>query len=763
LQYINTSKIFKLEDSIRLVKDRHELCFKVPILLLVYIVFLVLFVLRADISNSFDFEEGLLACTGLSGDNFLIVRDSGIATQNLGSTVYTWLQNTLLPRIFHEVTNDNSSVKTKLAVSCGAASASSINVASVGGVRLSQWRRSARNQCKLGKESLGPFLGSSEFEFLCHSSHEALDPTLVPFFGLLDVANEFNLSEAFSPLSEELRLKLTEGSRSELSKNEITLAARAQAATPLPPLALGFHSTFSPALLELAAVLSRIDGLRESRWIDDNTLDIEVGAAFLNRENSRIALLRVDFHSTVGMRLDVSTELRSLPVDPYKQFPSLPLADAFFILFSITLTGSWLYNTTLLFPKIFSKIKNEVPKPPLSSITPPERDVQVLDAYAVEGRVDVLQVVTAYGGGSSKVSQLQITELFFWILHGGSTISLIALMILWSLLISELSITRNILVQGKWESSSGNTFDTLLLHQSLAKASLLQSDVLLCGISMIIFLTLTILYLFRLQPHLAILGKCIWKGLSDIIHLAFVLAVITTAYGVIGHVAFGAQSSEWSSVRTSAWTLSRMFIAWDYSLAPMQIANPALANAFVGTFMFLIANMMVWVWFTIIIETYSLAKVALKEGGDNVPSVFGDILSGFNTAKNVLLSLFVETRTNSDNSQVSENNQASSGVFYAVNRIYKTWIQDLHAHNRFLEACEAEAVLGDLNSTTNLPERIASRLTDGKGCGDQQDDFIKLIKIIIGEYTSCGDSSLNKPCLRDHLVSIIEILERQSK
>jgi hypothetical protein len=274
---------------------------------------------------------------------------------------------------------------------------------------------------------------------------------------------------------------------------------------------------------------------------------------------------------------------------------------------------------------------------------------------------------------------------------------------------------------------------------------------------MIIFLTLTILYLFRLQPHLAILGKCIWKGLSDIIHLAFVLAVITTAYGVIGHVAFGAQSSEWSSVRTSAWTLSRMFIAWDYSLAPMQIANPALANAFVGTFMFLIANMMVWVWFTIIIETYSLAKIALKEGGDNVPSVFGDILSGFNTAKNVLLSLFVETRT------VSENNQASSGVFYAVNRIYNTWVQDLRAHNRFLEACEAEVVLGDLNSTTNLPARLASRLTDGKGCGDQQEDFVKLIKIIIGEYTSCGDSSLNKPCLRDHLVSVIEILERQSK
>ena len=719
--------------------------------------FLVLFVLRADISNSFDFEEGLLACTGLSGDNFSIVRDSGIATQNLGSTVYTWLQNTLLPRIFHEVTNDNGSVKTKLAVSCGAASASSINVASVGGVRLSQWRRSARNQCKLGKESLGSFLGSSEFEFLCHSSHEALDPTLVPFFGLLDVANEFNLSEAFSPLSEELRLKLTEGSRSELSKNEITSAARAQAATPLPPLALGFHSIFSPALLELATVFSRIDGLRESRWIDDNTLDIEVGAVFLNRENSRIALLRVDFHSTVGMRLDVSTELRSLPVDPYKQFPSLPLADAFFILFSIALTGSWLYNTKLLLPKIFSKIKNEVPKQPLSSIAPPERDVQVVDAYAVEGRVDVLHVAsaTAYGGGSLKGSQFQGTELFFWILHGGSTVSLIALMILWSLLISELSSIRNILVQGKWESSSVNFFDTILLHHSLAKAILLQADVLLCGISMIIFLTLTILYLFRLQPHLAILGKCIWKGLSDIVHLAFVLAVITTAYGVIGHVAFGAQSSEWSSVRTSAWTLSRMFIAWDYSLAPMQNANPAIANAFVGTFMFLIANMMVWVWFTIIIETYSLAKGALKEGGEDVPSVFGDILSGLNTAKILLMSL-VETRT-------SGNSQASNGIFLAVNRIYKTWIQDLNAHNRFLEACEAEAVLGgDLNSNTNLPEKLALRFTDGKGCGDQQDDLIKLIKIIIGKYTSCGDSSLNKPCLRDHLTSIIEMLERHS-
>lgn len=759
--------LLRIVDSVRLVRDRHEHCYKVPLLLIVYVIFLVLFVLRADISNSFDFEEGLLACTGLSGDDGVaIIRDSGVTSQNLGTTVYTWLQNNLLPRIFRDESTGSDSVWTKLAVSCGSsASGSSINVATVGGLRVSQWRRSPRRSCDLGKESLGSLLGSSEFEALCHSSREALDPTLVPFFGVNDIASEYNISEAFSALPEELRLKLVEGSLNEMSKSEITLAARAQAVSPMPPLALGFHSIFSPALLELTMASSRTTGLRESKWIDDNTLDVEVGAAFLNRENSRIALLRVDFHSTIGMRLDISAELRSLPVDPYKQVSSLPWADAFFILLSILLTGSWIYNSFIILPSAFSKLK-EVNVKPLASTPPPERNAQTPeDAYAVEGHVDVPSNATTtegLGRGSSRRSRnetLQGTELFFWILHGGSSISLISLIILWSLLVSELSSARSILVKGQWESPSGKfaqgsvEFDTMLLHRSLAKANLLQADVLLCGISTITFLTFTILYLFRLQPHLAILGKCIWRGLSDILHLAIVLAVITAAYGVVGHVAFGAQSLEWSSVKTSAWTLSRMFIAWDYSLAPMQKANPALANTFVGTFMFLIANMMVWVWFTIIIETYSAAKVALKEGGERVPTVVGDILSGLNSAKNLVVRILFENRA-------SETGEASGGITQSTIRLYKSWIKILHAHNRMLDALEDEVKNGDVEEEKQIVEKLASRLTSGKGCRDEQGTFINLLEALLSEYTSCGDSSISNPRLSEHLLSLTDMVDR---
>jgi len=754
----------RIVESVRLVRDRHEHCFKVPLLLVVYVFFLVLFVIRADISNSFDFEEGLLACTGLSGDDGVsIIRDSGLASQNLGEAVYTWLINNFLPRIFRE-TAISDSTWANLAVSCGsgsAASGSSINVATVGGLRVSQWRRSTRRSCDLGKESLGSLLGSTEFESLCHSSQEALDPTLVPFFGLIDIASENNISEAFTSLPEVLRLKLSDGSLNEISRNEITLAARAQAISPMPPLALGFHSILSPALLELTKVSSRINGLRDSKWIDDNTRNVEVGAVFLNRENSRIALLRVNFYATVGMRVDVSAELRSLPVDPYKQVSSLPWADAFFILLAIVMTISWVYNTFIFLQSFFSNKKVDNSRP-ISSIPPPEREGQPIDAYAVEGHVNIVSNATTddrLNGERtvfSRTEKNQGIEFFFWILHGGSSISLISLIILWSLLISELSEARSILVRGKWNSPSGKfieggaEFDTMLLHRSLARASLLQADVLLCGISTITFLTLTFLYLFRLQPHLAILGKCIWRGLSDILHLAFVLTVITTAYGVVGHVAFGAQSLEWSSVKSSAWTLSRMFIAWDYSLAPMQNANPALANTFVGTFMFLIANMMVWVWFTIIIETYSAAKVSLKEGGERVPTVVGDVLSGLNSVKLSINSFLL----------VSENGESSSGFIQSISRLYKSWLKVLHAHNRILDALEEEAKSGGPPDEKVLLEKLALRLTTGKDCGDEQSTFTNLLELLLAEYASIADSSMYKPRLSEHLLSLTDMIEK---
>jgi hypothetical protein len=152
-----------------------------------------------------------------------------------------------------------------------------------------------------------------------------------------------------------------------------------------------------------------------------------------------------------------------------------------------------------------------------------------------------------------------------------------------------------------------------VLHRALARAAAQLALASHAAFAALALLTLSTLRLLSLQPQLAILGRSLWRGLSDVLHLAAVLGLVVAAYGVWGHVAFGAQAEDWASVRASAWTMARMFIAWDYSFAPMQQANPAAAAIFVGSFMFLVANMLVWIWFTVVIENYSLAKAALKE------------------------------------------------------------------------------------------------------------------------------------------------------
>jgi hypothetical protein len=182
----------------------------------------------------------------------------------------------------------------------------------------------------------------------------------------------------------------------------------------------------------------------------------------------------------------------------------------------------------------------------------------------------------------------------------------------------------------------------------------------------------------------------------------------------------------------------------------MQNANPALANTFVGTFMFLIANMMVWVWFTIIIETYSAAKVSLKEGGERVPTVVGDVLSGLNSVKLSINSFLL----------VSENGEASSGFIQSISRLYKSWLKVLHAHNRILDALEEEAKSGGPPDEKVLLEKLALRLTTGKDCGDEQSTFTNLLELLLAEYASIADSSMYKPRLSEHLLSLTDMIEK---
>jgi hypothetical protein len=84
----------------------------------------------------------------------------------------------------------------------------------------------------------------------------------------------------------------------------------------------------------------------------------------------------------------------------------------------------------------------------------------------------------------------------------------------------------------------------------------------------------------------------------------------------------------------------------------------------------------------------------------------------------------------------------------------------LHAHNRILDALEEEAKSGGPPDEKVLLEKLALRLTTGRDFGDEQSTFTNLLELLLAEYASIADSSMYKPRLSEHLLSLIDMIEK---
>ena len=72
------------------------------------------------------------------------------------------------------------------------------------------------------------------------------------------------------------------------------------------------------------------------------------------------------------------------------------------------------------------------------------------------------------------------------------------------------------------------------------------------------------------------------------------------AYAVLGHLLFGTLLEDWSSLPDALYAVTRMAM-FHYDLDAMQSATePAFAAIYFASFMFIIANLLLWMFLAIV-------------------------------------------------------------------------------------------------------------------------------------------------------------------
>jgi hypothetical protein len=588
--------------DVRRASARHAGCWQIPCFLFVYVCFTLAAVWHTEVGTSFDLASGVARCGGTGGAG-------GVEPPTAASLadVWTWAASTLIPGTVpagatgpEEVELDDGTRLVPAQTLCGT------GASLVGAVRLSQWRWQPE-RC-----ALSPVVDDIPLDrfapITCHAPVEETDGygsedllaedgggagssssdqyrPPVPF-GLLDVASAYNVTAAFS--------RIPSGGNS--------------LAILLPDYLLrGYHVALSGETAGAA-----VDGLAASGWLDARTARVEAIFAAVSLQTRHAAFARVAFTPTDASRIDVQATVRTFPLDPYASRPSLRFLDAVLVLYALLALAQVLYR--------------------LASGC-------------------ICRLVGAYGMGAARPRGTHTLVGSLLTLCTAAAV-LAAAGTRWAF-ISTLAPARGALFSGlglPLPSASGGggppatTLDGLLpLHAAVEASSNAHEVAVDTSLAALALLTLEGVRFLGLQPFVGLLGSSLARAIADAVHLGVVLALVMSAYGIAGHIAFGASAPDWSTVLDASFTLVRMFAAWEYDLGPMAAAHPRFVSFFIGSFMFIVANAILWIWFTIIIDAYTTLRNTLKEGPP-VPTLSDDLWGGLTAMAKAMRSLVAPWR-----------------------------------------------------------------------------------------------------------------------
>ena len=552
---------------------RLKQCRSVPASVLLYAFFIGLLVAHARIGAAYEVEQSLFE---------LLVQGTGSVGFAVASAAdwYTWLADTLSTTILYSAANaDQRGYVARYNLM-------------VGGVRLVT-ARSVPSPCGLNsqfarrssRQAGPPSLAASPPRAARACGHSSLPRSRLARARLAGALAElYGLPCYLKSSSLSSYSKASYGNNTGIPPNQWALIASAfvsnETEAGVPEFVLYIDTRTGPGGNLGSTTL--VANLQTAGWLDAATRSADFQLALLNGQSGVFAsvVLRATF--TSGSLVETTSEIRSVPVDPYSpasDYWLLYVADALLVVY-------WAYL-----------------------------------AWGAGRRV--WAVVRAPGGACAKLGML----CSYWRLLDLATVAAMAsVIILWALLCAELAALRSDIAR-----VVATNPDAIQSGPSTVQAELFDvverlGQVKQAAVCTLIFLTLRLFKYFAFQPRLAIMSTVFARSCGDIVTHGFVFALLLVMFGVWAHFLFGPQAVDWATPASSVFSIFR-FSMYDYKFLPMQQQYPFLAGVFYVAFMILITNLVLWMFLAIVFETYT----EVRYESHNTPSAFEEGAAFFAT------------------------------------------------------------------------------------------------------------------------------------
>jgi hypothetical protein len=208
----------------------------------------------------------------------------------------------------------------------------------------------------------------------------------------------------------------------------------------------------------------------------------------------------------------------------------------------------------------------------------------------------------------------------WFIIDVGTAVSLAVAFALWFSSRTALVNFRSAVVASAAIWSGQSTMSVLnQLNQAIASFYSFKN----AGVVSTVLLTLRLFHFISLQPKLGIIVEALSRGHSDMIHFFIPWALFTVGLGVWGHVAFGSQVPSFASSTSAAFGHIK-FQMYDYQWDAMYTADPVNARVYYGIVMFMITNLILWMFLFIPLDNFSYIRAEVE----GEPNALDDVISG---------------------------------------------------------------------------------------------------------------------------------------
>ncbi len=314
---------------------------------------------------------------------------------------------------------------------------------------------------------------------------------------------------------------------------------------------------------DVDANLAYVEGLQVAGWLDVGTDEVRVQLATLNGEVGCFGRVELRTSFRRGGRLTTDFQVTSIPVHPYRQYPLLMALDVLFVVYLIYM--------------IFGTLRRVA---------------------------KTCRTAETWGETASELLR------FFRLLDYAVTLTLIAVCALFGDLLRQLSEIRSFISPDATPADYAKASDLQLRILAAADDFWAFKEAM---VWLVIFMSFRLFKYFTFQPRLAVMIEAFSRGLVDLFHGFIVFGTILAMFGVWGHFLFGTQAKDWSTVSHSMNAVIR-FSQYDYDLEAMQQTFPAMAEFFFSAMMLGVTNLTIWMFFGVVLETYSEVRAERLKG-----------------------------------------------------------------------------------------------------------------------------------------------------